>query len=184
MKWVTCKACVNPATTVKRLPRVEGFRSDGRGISEILKGSMMPECGPPRPMPKPMPRENVSGRNMPEKSPTTLREWTDLMAQLVHVRLDPPKESHGINVFPVVGSKVNGPARTFAGYSSADVCLGVDALVTGVAYDPPKLSVKVGDEWKHERDVFFPHGRLSLTVDLFLDKPIVDLHGVAGGKGT
>lgn len=118
----------------------------------------------------------IPSRNPPEgiadQAPATVYEWGDLLAKLVHVQIGPPKNSHDISVVNMVDSKVNGPAKTFTLYPSADVRIGVDALVTGVSYDPPKLPVKDGDEWKHEMDVLFPHGRLSLTVDVFLDGPI------------
>lgn len=123
-----------------------------------------------------MEADKIPGRNPLEaevdQAPATVNEWADLLMKLIHLRVEPPKESHDISVVPVVSSKVNGPAKTFTVYPSVDVRLGVDALVTGVSYNPPKLPIKVGDEWKHEMDVLFPHGRLSLTVDVFLDGPI------------
>lgn len=116
----------------------------------------------------------LKGSMMGKEPPAMLSEWMDLLARLVHVQIGSPKEPHDISVMPVGDSKINGPAKAYTVYGSASACVGVDALVTGVSYEPPSLPVKVGNEWKHEMDVLFPHGRLRLTVDLFLKAPLVD----------
>lgn len=99
------------------------------------------------------------------QAPATVYEWGDLLAKLVHVRIGPPKESHDVTL---IARAVNGEGQSVAElkgplHSSATVTFGVDALVSGVNFTPPDPM---------EPDPLCPHGRLSVTVDVFLNKPI------------
>lgn len=103
----------------------------------------------------------------------TAYEWLDLLARLVHVHIEPAKESHDVPVDKMFrlltedgkSHPLEGDAH-FPLYHLADVNIQVDALVTGVQYHPPHIPPR-------DEDAIFPHGRLTLTFDIFLNQPLV-----------
>lgn len=108
-----------------------------------------------------------------KQAPSATWEWLDLLSRLVHIDVGPPEKSHNLTLdamgIRIIGgsdlSLFEGDTRSEPIYHSADVRVMMDALVTGVNYYPANVPPK-------EEDVLYPHGRLRLTVDLFLDKPL------------
>lgn len=109
-----------------------------------------------------------------KQAPATVCEWFALLTKMVHVRIGPPKESHDV---VCAARAVNEDGQTLAVmnaslHSSATVDFGVEAIVTGISFYPPDPPSGVYEKTKKKLDPMRPYGRLNVTVDVFLDKPI------------
>ena len=124
-------------------------------IAYMLAANPLPDTALPEPPNK---------RTGASENPATVSEWTDLLAKLVHVHIGRPKELHEVLVAVAHmkdGSILPMPQSL---YKSAEVDVGYDAMVTGVNFCPPNAPPR-------DEEMMFPHGRLSVTFDMFLDEP-------------
>lgn len=88
--------------------------------------------------------------------PIRLQEWLDNYGKWLHVRLQPPTESHDVIFNQCDGTL---PRREPVYPSAEDMDFASDARLVDVRYDPPGL----GDDRPHPE---FKGGRFTVTLQL------------------